>query len=110
MNLVHQLVVIGAARIIRIIACNDQLDLFIVQLVNQPDSSFDSFSSDNAGDLEQQNILLFIPEVLGQVLIASGDVDNARLFLEEAMSLWSDADGEFRYLQQAEEALASLAP
>ncbi len=48
--------------------------------------------------------------VLGQVLIASGDVDNARLFLEEAISLWSDADNEFRYLQQAREALASIEP
>ena len=48
--------------------------------------------------------------VLGRVLIASGDTANARLFLEDAISLWSGADEEFRYLQQARQALASIAP
>jgi tetratricopeptide (TPR) repeat protein len=48
--------------------------------------------------------------VLGRVLIASGNVDDARLFLEDAISLWSDADDDFRFLQQARETLASIEP
>ena len=46
--------------------------------------------------------------MLARVLTAAGDVDNARLFLEEAMSLWSEADEEFLYLQRARELMASL--
>jgi tetratricopeptide (TPR) repeat protein len=46
--------------------------------------------------------------MLARVLIAAGDADNARLFLEEAIALWSDADEEFVYLQQARETMASL--
>jgi tetratricopeptide (TPR) repeat protein len=46
--------------------------------------------------------------MLARVLIATGDADNARLFLEEAIALWSDADEEYMYLQQAREQIASL--
>ena len=46
--------------------------------------------------------------MLARVLIADGDVDNARLFLEDAIGLWSDADEEYLHLQQAREQLASL--
>ena len=49
----------------------------------------------------------YAKSMLARVLIASGDVDNARLFLEEAINLWSDADDDFRYLQQARETMAS---
>ncbi|MDJ0918300.1 MAG: tetratricopeptide repeat protein [Woeseiaceae bacterium] len=46
--------------------------------------------------------------VLAQALIASGDVDDARLILEEVTNVWSVADDDFHYLRQAREVLASL--
>jgi len=46
--------------------------------------------------------------LLARVLIATGDVDNARLFLEDALALWSEADDELLYLRQARETMASL--
>jgi tetratricopeptide (TPR) repeat protein len=48
--------------------------------------------------------------MLARVLIADGAADNARLFLEDALALWSEADEEFRHLQQAREVLSSLEP
>ena len=46
--------------------------------------------------------------VLARVLIASGDKDDARLLLQDAIKLWSDADDDYRYLRQARDVLASL--
>lgn len=46
--------------------------------------------------------------MLAKVLIADGDSDNARLFLDDALALWSAADEEFLYLQRARELMASL--
>jgi tetratricopeptide (TPR) repeat protein len=46
--------------------------------------------------------------MLARTLIADGDADNARLFLEDAIELWSKADDEFRYLRQAREVMSLL--
>ena len=46
--------------------------------------------------------------MLARALIADGDVDNARLLLDEAIALWSNADEEYVYLRQAREQIASL--
>lgn len=46
--------------------------------------------------------------ILARVLIASGDADGARLLLQEAIDLWSEADDDYGYLRQAREELAAL--
>ena len=46
--------------------------------------------------------------MLARALIADGDFDNARLLLDEAIALWSNADEEYVYLRQAREQIASL--
>jgi tetratricopeptide (TPR) repeat protein len=46
--------------------------------------------------------------ILAEVLMAEGDIGNARMFLEDAVALWSDADDDFLYLQQARATLTSL--
>ena len=46
--------------------------------------------------------------ILAQALAASSDDDGARLLLDEVINVWSDADEDFRFLQQAREAMASL--
>ena len=46
--------------------------------------------------------------VLAEVLVAEGDTDNARLFLNDALDLWSGADKSYVHLKRAEEVLASL--
>ena len=46
--------------------------------------------------------------MLARTLLATGDVDNARLFLEDALAVWSEADNDFLYLRQARETMASL--
>lgn len=46
--------------------------------------------------------------ILARVLIAQGDISEARLFLEDAIGLWSDADEDFLYLQEAREMLAQI--
>ena len=63
---------------------------------------------------ELEDVLLVYPGnayakmVLARVLIAEGDEENARLFLENALELWSGADDNFLYREQAREVLASL--
>jgi len=46
--------------------------------------------------------------VLAQVLVAEGDTDNARLFLDEVLQLWAGADKSYVRLKRAEEILANL--
>ncbi|MEJ2297200.1 MAG: tetratricopeptide repeat protein [Woeseiaceae bacterium] len=46
--------------------------------------------------------------LLGRVLIAEGDQASGRRLLEEALVLWSDADDELIYAQEARDALAAL--
>ena len=46
--------------------------------------------------------------VLARVLIAEGDTDNARLFLNDVLELWAGADEGYVRLKRAEEVLASL--
>lgn len=46
--------------------------------------------------------------MLARVLIAQGDAEKARLFLEDALGLWADADEEFIYLREARETMASI--
>ena len=50
----------------------------------------------------------YAKSILAQVLIASGDAESARLFLEEAINLWADADEGYLYLQQARDTLVGL--
>ena len=46
--------------------------------------------------------------ILARALIAEGKADDARLFLEDALGLWSEADEDFRYLRQAREVMAGI--
>lgn len=46
--------------------------------------------------------------ILAEVLVAEGDTDNARLFLNEVLDLWAGADEGYVRLKRAEEVLASL--
>ncbi len=46
--------------------------------------------------------------VLARVLIAQGDTDNARLFLDDVLKLWAGADAGYVRLKQAQDVLASL--
>lgn len=46
--------------------------------------------------------------VLARVLVAEGDDEGARAFLEEALKLWSSADEDFILLGQARDLLAGL--
>jgi tetratricopeptide (TPR) repeat protein len=46
--------------------------------------------------------------VLAEVLVAEGDTDNARLFLNEVLDLWAGADEGYVRLKRAEEILARL--
>jgi len=50
----------------------------------------------------------YAKSVLGSVLIADGDEENARAVLEEALALWSEADEDYILLKQARRSLASL--
>ena len=46
--------------------------------------------------------------VLARVLVAEGDTDNARLFLDDVFELWAGADEGYVRLKQAQDVLASL--
>ena len=46
--------------------------------------------------------------ILAEVLVAEGNTDNARLFLNEVLDLWAGADEGYVRLKRAEEVLASL--
>lgn len=72
-----------------------------------------------AGETEQakarpEEILRVFPSnayaklILAEVLVAEGDTDNARLFLNEVLDLWAGADRSYVRLKRAEEVLASL--
>lgn len=46
--------------------------------------------------------------VLAKVLLAEGDIDNARVFLDEALNAWSAADDDYIHLVEARELRATI--
>ena len=69
MNLVDQFIIVCTACIVGVIACDDQFDFMVIQLMEQVDGCFNSLSANDSCNLIEEEIIIFKTQMFCQLLV-----------------------------------------